>query len=173
MFTLDVPDELYHACRSHLAGDVEQAGFLLARFCSPRGFQVTEWRPVYPTEVAHQGRCYLELSDRMRAGVIKWAWDAALCLVEVHSHVDCPVAALSPSDLRGLADWVPHLWWRLAGRPYGALVFGEDTFDGLAWVEAPDVPEQIDSITLASGAVLPATRATLRLVSLEGARSHV
>jgi hypothetical protein len=32
---------------------------------------------------------------------------------------------------------VPHLWWRLGGRPYAALVFGAETFDGLAWNHSP------------------------------------
>ena len=33
----------------------------------------------------------------------------------------------------GLGDWVPHVRWRLPGRPYAALVFGDDSFDGLVW----------------------------------------
>lgn len=42
-------------------------------------------------------------------------------------------AKFSWSDWYGFQDFVPHIQWRLPGRPYGALVFTQKTFDGLYW----------------------------------------
>ena len=56
---------------------------------------------------------------------------------------------------------VPHLWWRLRGRPYGAVVVDGDTFDGLAWVVSADRPEHVVGIEFDGGGFLPATGLTL------------
>ena len=69
----------------------------------------------------------------------------------------------SPSDLWGFQAWVPHLFWRLRGRPYAALVTAGDTFDALAWVDSAEQPEQVDQIELDDGSVLVATTRTLTL----------
>jgi hypothetical protein len=39
----------------------------------------------------------------------------------------------SGSDIAGFGEWVPHVRWRLRGRPYVALVFDGGVFDALAW----------------------------------------
>src|SRR5207253_2261676 len=83
--------------------------------------------------------------------LIKWAWDRDACLVEAHSHPRGDPARLSPSDFHGLAEWVPHLWWRLRGRPYAALVFGDATVDGLAWVDGAGRPEPIRELHTTDG----------------------
>jgi hypothetical protein len=57
---------------------------------------------------------------------------------------------------------VPHLWWRLRGRPYGALVTAGKTFDALAWVDGPNDVEQIERLDIEGGDTLLATGRTLR-----------
>jgi hypothetical protein len=63
--------------------------------------------------------------------------------------------------MSGLREWVPHLWWRLRGRPYGAVVVDGDTFDALAWVASADRPEYVVGIELDGGGLLSATGLTL------------
>lgn len=79
---------------------------------------------------------HLAVDDAVIARVIKRAHDTKLCIVELHSHPFDDGAEFSPSDLAGLDELVPHVRWRLRGRPYAALVVAPDGFDGLAWIEA-------------------------------------
>jgi hypothetical protein len=168
-----IPDDLYLACKAHLTGDVEQVGFFLAEWSDSGQFNMREWRPLAPESLDAQERYYLELSERARADVIRWAWEAELCLVEAHLHSGWPVAAFSFSDIHGFHEWVPHLWWRLAGRPYAAMVVAGDTYDALAWVTGPRAPEQVQRIHLTGGNILNATGATLRSPCLSPGDRHV
>jgi hypothetical protein len=56
---------------------------------------------------------------------------------------------------------VPHLWWRLKGRPYAALVFGYESFDGVAWVASPDDPEPVGRLSVVGGQDQLPTRLTI------------
>jgi hypothetical protein len=130
-------DALHRAARAHLRGQVEQVGFFLADFDpDARAFVLREWRPMPPEAFEYQSAYHVTLRDEMRPKIIKWAWDADACLVEVHSHGCDGLAWFSPSDLYGFDEWVPHVRWRLGGRPYAAIVAAGDSFDGLAWLDA-------------------------------------
>lgn len=162
MATFSLRPELYEEVRDHLHGRIEQVGFFRATFDpETRTFNLYEWRAIPPDGFEYQGAFHVSLTDEAKAEMIKWAWDARACLVEAHSHSDSGPAEFSPSDLWGFRDWVPHLFWRLRRRPYGALVTAADSFDALAWVEAPDAPEQVERIELDDGRVLVATGRTL------------
>lgn len=173
MASFAIPDDLYLACKAHFTGEVEQAGFFLAESADDGQFSMQEWRPLRPETLQAQEKHYLELVESARADVIRWAWEAGLCLVEVHSHIGWPIAAFSCSDIHGFDEWVPHLWWRLSGRPYAAMVLAGDTFDALAWITGPRTPEQVQFIHLASGSVSKATGATLQSSCLPSAYRHV
>jgi hypothetical protein len=131
----------YAALRKHLlpGGSVigEEAAFGFVRPVSrPRvpTFEFVEWLLVPRSGHAQSSDIYLELSDEIRSGVIKRAHDLEASLVEFHSHPFPGRAAFSGFDLEGLADFVPHVRWRLRGRPYFALVVSPTGFDGLAWL---------------------------------------
>jgi len=135
-----MPAALLQDIRLHLFGngtDREQGGFLL---CSSRleehelVFEALKWLPSRPEDYVVHDIDYLELRDDARARLIKHAHDEQASIVELHSHPSPRAAAFSPFDLSGLAEFVPHVRWRLKQRPYGALVFGFHTFDGLAWI---------------------------------------
>ena len=96
-------------------------------------FETIEWYPVPPDGYGVRNEFHFELTDEVRAHVIKRAHDLGACIVEVHSHGGPLPAAFSPSDLWGFREFVPHVWWRLKGRPYLALVATRRDFDGLAW----------------------------------------
>ena len=92
---------------------------------------------------AHDGD-HVALTDEAQQRIIKAAWDRQVALIELHSHPGFPgPTAFSSFDARGLAEFVPHVQWRLKGRPYAALVFGPTDFDGLAWRAQGAPPEPL------------------------------
>jgi hypothetical protein len=161
-------DALYRVARRHLRGRVEQVGFFLADYNDERrAFVLREWRPMPPGAFEYQSAYHVALADEMRPEIIKWAWDADACLVEVHSHGDEGIASFSPSDLHGFDEWVPHVRWRLRGRPYAAIVTAGGTFDAWAWLDTSNTPTQITELEV-DGVAQPATARTLpRLTELK------
>jgi hypothetical protein len=123
-------------------------------------FVLRDWRPIPPHAFEIQSEYHVTLRDEIRPEIIKWAADADACLVEAHSHGDIGTACFSPSDVWGFSEWVPHVRWRLGGRPYAAIVTAGETFDALAWVDSGSDPAQIT--VLDTGAeTLTATAETL------------
>jgi proteasome lid subunit RPN8/RPN11 len=112
---------------------VEQVAFL---FSGPpqntEALRVVEIYPVPPEGFDFQSDVHVELTDEVRARVIKRAHDLGGALIEVHSHLAGP-ARFSVSDLAGFEEWVPHVRWRLRARPYVAIVFSGEAFDALVW----------------------------------------
>lgn len=150
--SLHLPPGAYRDLLAHLlppGGKYEEAAFL---FASPRrvagGLELhcVEYAKLGPGDFAARYSDYLELKDAVRAQLIKRAHDLGASLVELHSHVGPFRAAFSYSDINGLKDNVPHLWWRLKARPYGAIVVARDGIDALVWVDNPDIPVALDEI---------------------------
>lgn len=142
--------ELVGRLRAHLMRpEAEQAAFLLAehRAGDLHELRLVEMWAVPDEEFEYRGRYHLSLCDAVRPKITKWAWDRGACLVEAHSHLD-GMAAFSPSDMGGLAEFVPHVWWRLGGRPYAALVFTPGGLDALAWIEGPHQPAPVRGLIL-------------------------
>jgi len=143
----------------------EQGAFLFCRHSVSGGgghiFDCEDWSALKRADYEVQAGDYLELTDAARARLIKQAHDRGVCLVESHSHPGPYPAAFSYSDLTGLDEFVPHVRWRLRGRPYAALVFAQSGFDGLAWTDAADtLPQQLVAVET-ENARLPATGLTL------------
>lgn len=153
MTSISVPIEIYRDLIAHLSpADVEHVAFL---FTAPPAdgepLRVIEIYPVPPDGFGFQSDYHVELTDEVRARVIKRASDLAGCLVEAHSHLGGPPAAFSHSDLYGFRDWVPHVRWRLGKRPYAALVFAGDSFDALIWEGDNGSPSPIGSLDVEGG----------------------
>jgi len=161
------PGALYRAARAHLRGYIEQVGFFLADFdIEGSVFVVREFRPMPPEAFEYQSAYHVTLRDEMRPEIIKWAWDADACLVEVHSHGDEGIASFSPSDLYGFDEWVPHVRWRLRGRPYAAIVSAGDSFDALAWLDDENGLVQVTALKVDGIAHAPTARTLPRLAEL-------
>jgi hypothetical protein len=135
--------EVENAVRQHLFQDrVEQVAFLLGRF-SDNEFVIDDVMCIAREGFDYQSALHVSLSDDERARVIKWAWDNGGSLVEAHVHLFDEPASFSSSDIRGLREFVPHMWWRLRRRPYAALIYGPGSFDGLAWIADAESAEQV------------------------------
>ena len=154
---LELPGKIHEDLWSHLMHDraaAEEAAFVFVRHDSVDDtdiFRYMEWLPVPPTGFASRSAFHFELSDETRAAVIKRAHDLSVSLVELHSHTGSWPARFSPSDWMGFEEFVPHVWWRLKGRPYAAIVVSASGFDGLVWLAAPDAPARLDAIVVNGG----------------------
>jgi hypothetical protein len=161
---VELPTDTYKALWGHLLPEEvgqEEAAFVFApcEIHNETGiFRYAEWYPVSPDGFASRSSFHFELSDKTRAAVIKRAHDLAASLVEFHSHTGPWPARFSPSDWAGFREFVPHIWWRLKGRAYAAVVVTATGFDGLVWRINPDKPERLDGILLDDGSVTEPTR---------------
>ena len=142
----------------------EQAAFLFAQVnrCGDQmTFHVNDAQLLAAGDFAIQDGDYLELADHTRAGLIKQAHDLHVSLIEAHSHPGPWPAAFSLTDRVGLAETVPHMWWRLRGRPYVALVFAPTGFDALVWIDTPQKPRSLDALVIGDR-VLRSTNLSLK-----------
>jgi len=149
---LDIPQEVHASLQAHLLRDgskLEEVAFLFAK--SEREgdtllFRYVDWFPVPPDGFEYHSSFCCELADEIRASMIKRAHDLNASLVEFHSHTGPWPAQFSLSDFEGFDEFVPHVWWRLKGRPYAAVVVTRTGFDALAWVENPESPRLLNGI---------------------------
>lgn len=118
-------------------------------------FVFVNWDPISPKDFAFRSGYHIELADEVRAKVIKHAHDLKASLVEMHSHTGTRPAAFSPSDMTGFAEFVPHVMWRLQGRPYFAIVVARGSFDGLAWIDDANTPHRLASIVVGNSVFTP------------------
>lgn len=130
-------------------------------------FTCMDWFPVPPSGFESRNGFHLELSDTIRACVIKRAHDLGACLVEFHSHLGPWPAQFSPSDFLGFREFVPHVWWRLKRKPYFAVVATKSDFDGLAWVMTPQIPQRLDGILVENRLLRPTGLSSLDGMSYE------
>jgi hypothetical protein len=117
----------------HLRGAPERVAFLSASEKN-HALEVQD-HLLLPDEDLEAGPWCVQLSDAAQQRVLQWAATTSGWLIEAHSHLGIAgdPAQFSPIDLDGLHEWVPHVRWRLHGRPYAATVFAPTTVDGLAW----------------------------------------
>mgnify|MGYP001100758036 CR=1 FL=1 len=105
--------------------------------------------------IQFQSLGYVELKDEMRPKIIKMAFDLDVSIIELHSHPYQIPASFSYSDFQGFDDFVPHVWWRLNGKPYVAMVFSPFDFDALVWIDSPKTPQQLTEIIVGKNHFFP------------------
>ncbi len=98
---------------------------------------------------------HLELSHEKQAQIIKKAHDLKASIVEWHSHPFYGPAKFSFSDLFGFEEFVPHVMWRLDGRPYSAVVVTPNDLDALVWINNSEIPVQPNYIKVGSRKLYP------------------
>ena len=138
---------------------LEQVAFMYARPRDGDGatatFEVIDQTLINDDGFLRRSEYHFELTDEARGAVIKRAHDLGASLAEVHSHPFNARASFSLSDLAGLDEFVPHVWWRLSRRPYFAFVFGPTSFDALAWLDDPRTPMALRHLDVAGNPLVP------------------
>lgn len=141
-----------------LRGEQEQAAFLFATRDDTDDltrFRVIDTCLLTSKDFTSQEEDYLEMADATRVGLIKKALDIDASLVEMHSHLSSLPARFSEADRFGLRETVPHMWWRLGGRPYVAIVVTWSGFDALVWLEDPTIPRALDAVIAGDSVLRP------------------
>lgn len=153
--------EMHEQIRSHLfTGNTEQVAFAFADWDDALKTLRARSIEVIPVGgFAFQSDYHIELDHDEHARVIKAAFAQQACLIEFHSHRSDYPARFSLSDLAGFEEFVPHVRWRLANRPYAAIVWHETSFDGLLWTGP--TPIQLEGIQIEPGLLLQPSRLTL------------
>ena len=154
---LELPTQIHRRLLGHLLPrkpKAEEAAFIYARF-QDSSFKFVEWYPVPVSDFEHRSLYHIELTDDCRAKTIKRAHDLGCSMVEFHSHPVASTAAFSPSDCAGFREYVPHVSWRLKGRPYAAVVVAPSSFDSLAWINTPKTPDGVVEIAVGKNILLP------------------
>jgi len=131
--------DLWTAATRHLRGAPERVMFLAATGDQP----VTIADSLFvDDEDLEPGPFCVHLTERAQQRVLRWAAVVDGWIIEMHSHLGAygDPARMSPTDVSGLGEWVPHVRWRLQQRPYAALVLGPHTLDGVAWTGEKDAP---------------------------------
>jgi hypothetical protein len=168
MATVALTQDIWRRLRTEADSPVEQVAFFLAHHDDGR-FNAFDMRLISSADFDIQTGFHVALADRLRGELIRWAWTANASLLEAHSHVHGDPVCFSPTDLSGLRSWVPHVWWRLQGRPYAALVIGSETVDGLAWIAAADQAEQVVQVEVPGRAFIRTTGLSMQAASRRAA----
>lgn len=96
-------------------------------------FFVRDFIPIQDTDV-HLAKEGLQISLEALVQVTNRARKERLALVEAHSHpLETSNVRFSPTDLKGLKEFVPYILEDLPGKPYGATVWGAKSVYGLCW----------------------------------------
>ena len=79
-------------------------------------------------------KLHMELSLDQILNVINTAKKKKMSLIEIHSHPFTTYqTSFSLTDLDGFKEFVPYILDSLPGKPYGALVLGQKSIDGMYW----------------------------------------
>lgn len=138
--------------------DHEEVAFVFTRFTysiHKLELEYKDWYPVLSKDFVVQSLWYLELKDKIRAKIIKQAHDLKMSVVEFHSHPNLTKACFSWSDLEGLDEFVPHIMWRLKGRPYAAIVVTPSEFDALVWLNDSRNPQMLSQMRVGNRVLRP------------------
>ena len=146
-----IPSGLAMALRAHLfQNDIEQGAFLFAR-PEERGDSLSltvEDSYLVPSrgwEV--QMDVYLQMKDSERGKIMQKARAKRLCAIDCHSHPHAGADVwFSPSDIKGITEFADYAKWKLDGRPFAALVWGEESVDAVVW--SGDFSEPIAATTI-------------------------
>lgn len=132
MATIRIPEELWRVARAHLLGAAgEHFAFFLARGSYSRGapiFLVRDVILVADSDIVATPTG-AELSTAGILAAINAAATTGDCLVEIHNHGGL-APRFSLTDRQYLPEFVEYALSSLPGRPYGAMVSGDETVYG-------------------------------------------
>lgn len=137
-YLIEIPDLIEDKLRRHLfQGELEQGAFLFADAIRNQDELHMKVRDVYlipPEGWQVQLEVYLEMTDEERGKVMKIARDGDFAVVDCHSHPGSDDGVwFSPSDISGITEFAGYVRWKLGGKPYAAMVWGESSLDAVIW----------------------------------------
>ncbi|MBC8065591.1 MAG: hypothetical protein H7Y17_12220 [Chlorobia bacterium] len=151
MANIMLTKDQWDALQRHLLPNpfkVEEAAFLFVKVTESGDFECVDSWCMQPHDFDYQSAFHISLRDETKAAVIKRAHDTGTALVEAHSHLGKWPAEFSRSDLCGFDSFVPHVRWRLKGKPYAAIVLTTADYDGFAWIGDATDPVRIDGLVI-------------------------
>jgi hypothetical protein len=148
-----IPQKIAKRLRAHLFQNrLEQGAFLFAHAVESDGAISMKVQDVYlvpPEGWRAQLEVYLEMTDEERAKIMKMARDGGYAVIDCHSHPGSDDdVEFSLSDRSGITDFAPYVQWKLSGRPFAALVWGEESQDGVMWNGDFHEAQRIDEVTI-------------------------
>lgn len=169
MITLKFSGAQWQALKSHLTyrhQAVEEAAFAFMQISAETELDVElsciELRLLTGEDLSFQSAFHIEVSESTQAEVIKHAHDLKASLVEAHSHVEDDGPGFSRSDFAGFSEFVPHVFFRLKGRPYAAVVMSNSGFDALGWWKNPATPSTEIRVEVEGQTLTPSGRTWIR-----------
>jgi len=152
-YGIAIPEDLERMLRSHLfQNELEQGAFLFAQPLRYRDELWLEAVNVYlikPSGWEVQLEVYLEMNDAERAKIMKIAKDTNLAVIDCHSHPGSDEdVGFSPSDKRGITEFAAYAKWKLDGKPFTAMVWGESSVDAVGWCDSFEKATKIDVVKI-------------------------
>lgn len=159
--TLYIPPEVYNELQRHLLPNIqtkEVAAFAFAKvFLHNEQMELLyqDWYAVQPIDYESRSAYHFELTHETSRRMIKYAHDLDACIIEFHSHIDQEFVRFSPTDWRGFSEFVPHVLWRLKGKPYVAIVLTTHGIDALVWSNNAQNPKGLNAIKIGEINLIP------------------
>jgi len=156
---LIIPETVYRNALTTLlpgSGNEGLVFFIAGKYSGKDWFTLTVRDVLLPSaeDLVWTGTHGIELSDEAKVRVILKARTEGLCLIEAHSHPGVRLGVtFSAYDWDNAREFVPYVHLKLIGRPYGALVFGQESVDGYAWFPQCAQPVPITEILVVGSRV--------------------
>lgn len=152
-YRLAIPSSLVNRLKTHLfQSQLEQGAFLFAQPSMTQDeirLEAIDWFAVPPEGWEVQMEVYLEMKDAMRAKIMQQARSRDLAVVDCHSHPGSGKAVeFSPSDRSGIEDFAAYAKWKLHGKPFAAIVWGEASVDAVMFCEDFAKPRRVDEVQI-------------------------
>lgn len=151
---ITIPPAIADELRRHFfQNDLEQGAFLFARpETDAAGLRlvVENFYLVPPSGWEIQMEVYLEMRDSERAKIMKLARDKKLSAIDCHSHPHSgDDVCFSVSDVAGINEFAQYAKWKLDGKPFAAMVWGEASVDAIIWQGDFIHAERVDEVVIA------------------------
>lgn len=137
-YIIVIPQHIKEQMMTHLfQNELEQGAFLFANTVESAKqlcFSVVSAYLVPPAGWKIQLEDYLEMDDAEKAKIMKDARDKGYAIIDCHSHPGSKYkVCFSPSDIYGITEFVAYSKWKLDGKPFAAMVWGESSLDAIVW----------------------------------------
>lgn len=149
--TIQINQSMNEILKMHLfQNGLEQGAFLMTRATIDNSnivIRAVDYYLVPPEGWIAQLDVYLEMTDEERGKIMQKARKGDFGIIDIHSHPGSGSDVwFSPSDISGIREFAAYANWKLPGQPYVAMVWGEKSFDGVAWHGAFTTPEPITKL---------------------------